>query len=427
MERWSSKLGFVLAAIGSAVGIGNIWRFPSVVGQNGGGGFLFPYLIAVFMFALPLMILELAIGRGLRRNVVSSFEILGRKYMAVGWAIWLMVLMILSYYLVITGWTLGYFIFSLSGINISFDSFISSYQPIVYFFLSAVIVGVIISIGVRKGIEKIVKFMMPFSIIILLLLAFYSLTLSGFMEGIRFLFRPDFSVLKNPLVWASAFGQAFFSLSVGFGILITYGSYMDKNTNIPSSSIIITLADLSIAILAGFVIFPIVFTYGLHPGVGAELAFSTLPKGFEMMPFGQLMSALFFLTLFFVAITSAIAMMEMNSSVIIERKKISRKKASFILTIFVIILGLPSAMSYSNLNINFHGDRILDIMDKTIGTLALPLSGLMIALIFGWFFKKEILKEELNSNYWFLFVSLVTKFIPIILFVNIIFTILQIF
>jgi len=277
MEKWSSKFGFILAAIGSAVGIGNIWRFSSVVGQNGGGAYLIPYLIAVFLFALPLMILELVVGRHLQGNVISSFGKIKTQFRIFGWVICAIVFVVLSYYLVITGWTLGYLVSSLSNSGTTFSDFTSSYQPLIYFVIATLLTGFIISFGVKKGIQRISTILMPFSFLLLIILAIFCMTLTGFGDGIDFFFTPNFSVLSNPMIWSAAFGQAFFSLSVGFGVLLTYGGYLEKNINIVHSSLIITVADISVAFLAGLIIFPIVFTFNLAPGMGAELAFSTLP------------------------------------------------------------------------------------------------------------------------------------------------------
>lgn len=276
MEIWSSRLRFILAAVGSAVGIGNIWRFSSVVGQNGGGAYLIPYLIAVFAFAIPLMILELAVGRHLRGNVVTAFGKTRKQFRIIGWLVCSIVFLILSYYLVITGWTLAYLVFSLMNLKVAFSEFTSSFQPVVYFVVSALATGIIVSLGVRRGIERVTSILIPASFLILVALALFSTTLQGFSAGMRFLFTPDFKVLNNPMIWSAAFGQAFFSLSVGVGILITYGSYLDAKTDIPRSSMVIAASDLMVSMLAGLIIFPLVFTFGLEPTIGAQLAFSTL-------------------------------------------------------------------------------------------------------------------------------------------------------
>lgn len=399
-EHWNSRLGFILATIGSAVGIGNIWRFSSVVGQNGGGAYLIPYLIAVFVFALPLMILELSIGKHLQGNVVYAFSKVNKKFAVFGWIIFVLVFLILSYYLVITGWTLGYLFLSIGNLNITFSDFTSSYQSLLYFVISVFITGIVVSFGIKKGIERITTILIPFCFIILIILAIFSVTLSGFNNGINFFFSPDFTVLNNPLIWIAAFGQAFFSLSVGFGILITYGSYLDKKTNIPKSSLIITFSDLSVAILAGIIIFPVVFTFNLEPTMGSELAFSTLPIAFGLIPYGQILAILFFLLLFFAALTSAIGMLEINVSIISETKFFSRKKTCFILTLLLILVGLPAALSYSSLNLNVAGTKILDIMDEIFGTIGLPIMALFIAIIFTWFLDKKVWAQEIsNSSY----------------------------
>ena len=251
MERWSSRLVFVLAAIGSAVGIGNIWRFPMVVGQNGGGAYLIPYFLAVVGLAIPLMILEMAVGRHWRRNLVASFGRAGKRFEIVGWLICLIVLLILSYYLVIMGWTLAYLLFSLLGSTVTFSSFTSSLEPLAYFLISVLATGLIVSLGVNMGIERIVSIMIPFAFLILVALVLFCVSLPGFHPGMDFFIQPDYSMLRRPDVWSAAIGQAFFSLSVGMGILITYGAYLEDDMDIPHSALIITFSDLLAALLAG--------------------------------------------------------------------------------------------------------------------------------------------------------------------------------
>ncbi|MDG6218461.1 MAG: sodium-dependent transporter, partial [Candidatus Thermoplasmatota archaeon] len=335
MEKWSSKFGFIIAAIGSAVGIGNIWRFSSVVGQNGGGAYLIPFMIAVFLFALPLMILEFVIGRNKQGTVISAFASVRKQFRIFGWIIVAIGFIILSYYLVITGWILGYLISSLTNSGIDFTDFTSSYQPLIYFAVVTLITGFVISFGVKKGIQRISTILMPFSFLILIILAIFCITLDGFGEGMAFFLTPDFSVLANPIIWAAAFGQAFFSLSVGSGILLTYGTYLDKKTDIVQSSLIITFADLSVAFLSGLIIFPIVFTFGLAPGMGAELAFTTLPLAFSLLGYGQILAIAFFLLLFFAALTSSISMLEVGVASVMEKTSFSRRKTSLILTLLL--------------------------------------------------------------------------------------------
>ncbi len=398
MEHWSSRTAFLFAAIGSAVGIGNIWRFSSVVGQNGGGAYLVPYLLAVFCFAVPLMILELAVGKRYRGNVVSSFERVRPRLKYIGWFIWAVVLVILSYYLVITGWTLAFFVNALSGESLTFEALTSSLQPVYYFVLTALITSGVILLGVRKGIEKLVTVMIPFIFLIMLILAGVAVTLPGFADGARFFFKPDFSVLLDPLLWSAAFGQTFFSLSVGFGALITYGAYLNQQVNLVKYSFIIAIADLGVAFLAGFIIFPFVFTFGLQPTLGTELAFTTLPAAFTSIQNGHLLGIAFFALLFAAALTSAIGMLEVNAAALMQQSGLSRTKAVLLLTPVVLVLGLFSALSYSSVNLEIVGVRVLDFADETIGTIGLLFSAFFTATVFTWLISKSEGKALLGSG-----------------------------
>lgn len=395
METWSSRRGFILAAVGSAVGIGNIWRFSAVLGQNGGGAYLVPYLVAVFAFALPLMVLEFAIGRRLRTNVVGAFRRLGQRFEIAGWLVATVVFTILSYYLVITGWTLAYFVQALLGEMDAFGEFSAGYTPLIVFVISAVATGAVTSFGVRGGIERMATTLMPLAFLILLVLALYALTLEGWREGASFMLSPDFSALTKPGLWSAALGQAFFSLSVGFGILLTYGSYVSKETDLLNSATIITVADLSVAIIAGLVIFPVVFTFGLEPTAGAELAFTTLPAAFEQMPAGWVLAPAFFLLLFTAALTSSVSMLEMNVAAVVEKTGIDRRQASLILTVLVIALGLPSALSYTAVELEVFGWRVLDLLDDTVGRLGLPVGALLIA----YFFTRRVPSSDLLEEF----------------------------
>ena len=417
MERWSSRFGFMLAAIGSAVGIGNIWRFSSVVGQNGGGAYLVPYLLAVLCFAVPLMVLEMSVGRHLRADVVSSFGRAGRSFRAFGWLICLILLLILSYYLVITGWTLAYLAFSLLGIDVAFSDFTSSLQPVAYFLISALATGVVVSSGVKRGIERLVSVLVPFAFLILLALALFCLSLPGAQTGMSFLFRPDYSMLLRPGLWSAAIGQAFFSLSVGMGILITYGAYLDDDADIPKSALIVTVSDLLAAILAGIAIFSLVFTFGLPPTAGAELAFITLPKAFELISYGPILGVAFFALLFSAALTSAVSMLEVNVAAVMGQTGMSRRKASFLLTMALIAIGLPSALSYSSIGLSFFGSRILDLLDGTVGTLGLPIAAFLVAMVFRWFMDEHLLYSQLGVlSSWMRPLPFLTKYaIPTVL------------
>lgn len=389
MERWSSSPGFILAAIGSAVGIGNVWRFSSVLGQNGGGAYLVPYLTACFLCAVPLMVLELSAGRSFRGTVVSSFRALGPRARLIGWFIAGVISLILSYYLVITGWTLAFSWFAFSGQPLDFPAFTSSLLPVFFFLLSLLLTALIVSAGIRKGIERITTIFIPFIFVLLIGMAAFAATLPGFQAGVAYLFTPDFSVLLNPLIWSAALGQAFFSLSVGQGILITYGAYLDDRQNIPPTSLVITIADISVSLLSGLVIFPVVFTFGLEPAIGAELAFSTLPLAFGVMPFGRIFALAFFLLLFLAALTSSISMLEVPAAAVMESTGWPRRRVSLILVAGLMVAGLPSALSYSGVNLTVLGLRVLDLLDDTAGTLGLIITAILISVAFSWGLPRE--------------------------------------
>lgn len=398
MEQWSSRLGFVFAAIGAAVGLGNIWRFPAVVGQNGGGAYLVPYLIAAFAFAVPLMILEISVGRSLQADIVTACRTVRSELEVVGWLIGGSVLAVLSYYLVITGWVLAFVTFSLTGTGATFQEFTGSYQPIGFFVISTLLVGTIVSLGVQSGIERMAKVLIPLTFAILGGLAVYVATLPGFSEGVRFFLTPDTSVLSEPAIWSAAFGQVFFSFSVGMGVLLTYGSYLDAEANVPKSSLLIALADLTVAILAGIVIFGIVFTVGGEPSAGTELAFVTLPAAFETMPFGTVVAVLFFGLLFVAAITPSVSMLEVGVAGVMRATDWSRRRASVLMTGIIFLAGLPSALSYSAVELSIFGRPVLDVLDGTVGTLGLPIAALAIIAVFAWVQDEATLRAQLGES-----------------------------
>ena len=339
MDLWSSRTGFILAATGAAVGIGNIWRFPSVVGRNGGGAYLIPFLVAVFVFAVPLMILEINSGRRTRADIVATFRGVRPRFSIFGWFIVAIVVLILSYYLVITGWILAFLGSAITGGDISLASFTASYAPVLSFTVSLLIVAAVLSLGVREGIERLTTILMPLVFVILLGMAAFSVTLPGFSEGVAFFLTPDLSVLSDPLIWSAAFGQAFFSLSAGMGILITYGSYVGEEMDVPEAAAIIAVADVIVAVLAGIVIFPIVFTFDLEPSLGTELAFSTLPAAFSLLPGGRIVAGAFFGLLFAAAITSAVSMMEVGVSTVRGATRFSRRQATILVSVWCSSLG----------------------------------------------------------------------------------------
>ena len=389
MDLWSSRTGFILAATGAAVGIGNIWRFPSVVGRNGGGAYLVPFLVAVFVFAVPLMILEINSGRRTRTDIVATFRSVRPRFAILGWFIVAIVVVILSYYLVITGWILAFLISAITGSDITLASFTSTYAPVLSFTISLGLVAGVLSLGVREGIERLTTVLMPLVFVILLGMATFSVTLSGFAEGVAFFLTAVLSVLTDLLIWSAAFWQAFFSLSAGMGILLTYGSYVGEEMDVPEAAAIIAVADVIVAVLAGIVIFPIVFTFDLEPSLGTELAFSTLPAAFSFLPGGRIVAGAFFGLLFAAAITSAVSMMEVGVSTVRGATRYSRRQATVLVSVLVFVLGIPSLLSYTPLELSIGGTPFLDILDNSVGTLGLPITALIISITFGYFARAE--------------------------------------
>jgi NSS family neurotransmitter:Na+ symporter len=389
MDRWSSRNGFILAATGAAVGIGNIWRFPSVVGRNGGGAYLVPFLVAVFVFAVPLMILEINSGRRTRADIVATFRSVRPGFRVLGWGVVAIVVLILSYYLVITGWILAFLVSALAGSDISLSGFTGTYIPLVTFAASLLLVGGVLSFGVRDGIERLTTLLMPLVFVILLGMAAFSMTLSGFREGVVFFLTPDVAVLADPLIWSAAFGQAFFSLSAGMGILITYGSYVGEGMDVSEAAVVIAVADVLVAVLAGIVIFPIVFTFDLEPSLGTELAFSTLPAAFSLLPGGRVVAGAFFALLFAAAITSAVSMMEVGVSTVRGATRLSRGQATVLVSLLVFVLGIPSLLSYTPFQFRLFGTPFLDLLDDSVGTLGLPVTALVISITFGHFVRRD--------------------------------------
>ncbi|NLA38110.1 MAG: sodium-dependent transporter [Methanomicrobiales archaeon] len=425
-ERWSSALGFIIASIGSAVGIGNIWRFPYIVGANGGGAFLIPYLISVFLFGLPLMMLEFAIGRSTGSSVVSAFKSIRDRLSFAGIAVAIVASLVVSYYLVITSWVLAYALFFATNRPMDFGAFTGSYIPLVFFLLSGIAVFLTVRSGVREGIERVSRILIPVLVVILLFLVVFALTQPGAPDGIAFYLSPDYSRLSDPTVWTAAFGQAFFSLSVGMGVMLTYGSYLEGG-NLFRNASVIAVADVLIAILAGFVIFPLVFTAGLDPASGVNLAFITLPAVFLEMRFGMLLGALFFAMLFAAALTSAVSMLEVPVAVMIDSRGYSRKRATLLVTGVIMLLGLPSALSYTALDLRLFGSLLLDLSDYIFGTVGLIIAGLIICMVGGWYMDRARICEELGGCEWQqrAYLVLIRYCVPAVLAITLLATLIQ--
>lgn len=388
---WGSRFGFVLAAAGSAVGLGHIWRFPYVTGDNGGAAFVILYIICVFAIGLPILFAELTLGRHSHKNPVGAikaiaptgpWKILGYLGVATG-------LFILSYYLLIAGWTFGYIFKTLLQNPLTFDEFSTNapLNAVLYIAFLLMTIGVVYG-GIRGGIERWSKILMPILPLILLIIIIYSLTLEGAMQGVRFYLQPDFSAITGETVMI-ALGQAFFANSLGMGAMITYGSYLDKKENIVAAGSIVVVFGIIISFLAGFAIFPAVFAMGKSPAEGAALVFVILPEIFEMMPGGILIGTLFFLLLAIAALTSSISLLEVPVAFLIDEQKIRRKVATWLVGSVTLVFGIPSALAFGAseffTNLPFwEGNSFFDLMDTIFGSIALPLGGMLFSIFVAW-------------------------------------------
>lgn len=405
-----SKLGILLAAAGSAVGLGNIWKFPYITGEYGGGAFLFVYLAFILIIGLPVMLSELMIGRRAKRNAFGSFRKLapGKPWFITGLLGIAAAYLILSFYGVVAGWSMHYASEALQG-NLSgktpsqfeeqFLRFIElPIKPIVWQLLFMVLTSIIVLMGIKKGIERFSKILMPVLVVILIILMVRSLTLPGAGKGMAFLFKPDFSRLTWEGV-LNALGHAFFSLSLGMGTLITYGSYISKKNNLGSTALQVTLADTFIALFAAMVIIPAVFAFGIEPGAGPGLVFITLPNVFQQMPGGIVFSSMFFILLAVAALTSSISILEVVVSFFSEEMRINRKVATIIAGATISVTGVFCSLSMGKLSSPvFLGLNFFDTLDFFSANVFLPFGGLFIALFVGWYFGKKNTLQEISNK-----------------------------
>ena len=413
-ENWGSKFGFIMAAAGSAVGLGNIWRFPYVTGENGGGAFVFVYVLCVVLIGAPLLFNEMALGRITAKSPIGSIKESGGKgFWYLGAILSISVsFFVLSYYGVIAGWTIGYIYTSLMSIEMNFAEFQANMMYIIPLF--ALFMGItawIVKGGISGGIEKASKILMPVLFVLVFLVILRSVTLPGAGEGIKYYLTPDFSKINGGVVLA-AIGQAFFSMSIGWGIMITYGSYLPKSENIVSSGLWVGFTDAAVALLGGLMIFPAVFAFGKAPNQGTELVFSVLPEIFNSMPAGgNIVGALFFLLLCIAALTSSISILEVPVSYLIDEKGMSRNKSTWIMTTLIFLVGIPSAMSkggsewLSTMQLSIFGSTytgFLDIVDYIFGTFIIVVAALMICIYTVWIYSGTKMIGELEQgNEWF--------------------------
>ncbi|MEK5175834.1 sodium-dependent transporter [Heyndrickxia sp. FSL W8-0496] len=409
-EQWSSKLGFILAAAGSAIGLGAIWKFPYIAGQNGGGAFFLIFILFTLLLGLPLLLAEFSIGRLTQENAVDSYRKIApkAKWHWIGILGMIACFILLSFYSVIGGWIIIYLYKAITGqLNgLSSDQYTQVFgdtisDPIISLIVQLLFILmtiVVVARGVQKGIEQASKIMMPALFILFILLVIRSITLDGAMAGISFLLQPDFSKLTSKTI-LEAMGQSFFTLSVGVSVMVTYSSYLPKNQSLPRSAFSIVGMNLVIVLLAGLAIFPAVFALGLEPGAGPVLLFNVLPTVFSQLPLGMLFFIAFLILFLFAALTSAFSMLEIIVSVITKKDIKGRKKWSWIIGIAIFIFGIPSALSYGALgDVTLFGKTFFDLMDYTVSNILMPLGALLIAIFVPLKVKKSVLYEELKQG-----------------------------
>ena len=404
---FGGKLSAILVAAGSAIGLGSIWRFPYMAGENGGAAFLLVYLLCVFVVGIPVMLGEFAVGRKTQMNAVGGFRALSRPWRWLGYNGVLCAMLISGYYYIVAGWSLEYLFSSFGPLYRSGESFSAQWEAFqllprqaIYTVAFVLLTHIIIARGVEKGIEKASKVMMPALFIILIIMAVRVAFMPGAAEGYRFFLNPDFSKAFSAETIFAAIGQAFFSLSVGMGCMVTYASYFKKDSNLTSTSMSVSLLTLLVATLAGLVIFPAVFSAGLEPTEGASLIFITLPEIFKDMPLASLWSAVFFLLIVLAALTSTISFHEVLTAYFAEEFKFSRRKATN-LTSFLSVAFCLVALWWT-FDIDFAGIKVenisfFDIFDYTTANVLMPLGGLLTCIFVAWCMKPDFLRGEMTN------------------------------
>jgi len=459
--QWSSRWAFILAASGSAVGLGNIWKFPYITGENGGGAFVLVYLVCIAIIGIPIMMAEVMLGRRGRQSPINSMRTLSIEagqadhWQALGWLGVIAGFLILSYYSVIAGWSLAYVMRTSMGVFTNatpstvqdiFAELVSDpYRLITWHTIFMMLTMVVVARGVRGGLEKAVKFLMPALLVILLILVGFSMNSGYFEEGINFLFAPDFHALfykldesgQEYMTWNPvliAMGHAFFTLSLGMGAIMVYGSYLPSDASITQTSFIIALADTAVALLAGMAIFPIVFAHGLEPGVGPGLIFNTLPLAFGHMEGGILFGTLFFILLSFAAWSSSISLIEPAVAWLVENRDMPRVMAAALVGLSCWLFGLLTVYSFNIWSdvkplsgfIHFKDYTIFDLLDYLTANIMLPLGGLFIAIFAVWVMSREASEEELDIKnklgytIWRFLVRYISPIAVLIVFLNMI-------
>lgn len=437
--QWSSRLAFILAATGSAVGLGNVWKFPYIAGENGGGAFVLIYLLCILLIGLPIMMAEIMLGRRGRQSPINTMKELAKEagtsryWSWLGWSGVIAGFLILSYYSVIAGWAMAYVVRVASGVfegvtadgvnNIFGDLIADPEKLLAWHSLFMILTMLVVARGV-KGLERTVKFLMPALLAILILLIGYAMEQGAFEQGVSFLFKADFTKVTSEGV-LTAMGHAFFTLSLGMGAIMVYGSYLPSKVSIGPTATLIALADTAVALLAGLAIFPIVFANGLEPGSGPGLIFQTLPIAFGHMAYGSIFGTLFFVLLVFAAWSSSISLIEPAVAWLVENKKMSRMRSCIWAGLVTWAVGIGTVLSFNlTADVTLFGKTFFDILDYLTANVMLPLGGLCIAIFAGWVMNKEASANELSfkqpvlHKFWLFIVKFVSPIAVVIVFLR---------
>jgi len=411
-DGFTSTFGVLLATLGSAVGLGNIWKFPSLTGLNGGAGFLLVYLLATLLVALPVMIVETMLGRAARANAITTFEQVAPRsqwwWKSIGWMGFLAALLIMAFYSDVAGWVYAYIFKAVSGEISTTDPKVAAEvfgklvsnpaSSLIWQWVVLVVTGSIIMLGVSKGIEAVARKLMPLLFILLLVLCARSLTLPGATQGLVFLFSPDFAKI-TPAVMLTALGLAFFKLSIGMGTMLTYGSYFREDQNIPLTATRVMFADLSISLLAGIAIFPAVFALGFEPAAGPSLVFMTIPAVFTSIPGGTVFMTIFFILTAVASVGAILSLLEVPVAILSERFGLGRKRASVFTILAIGLMGVPAALSQSlTAEFKLFGMNPFDLFDFLSSNVLLPLGGILICLFVGWVYGLPQLEKQLSND-----------------------------
>ena len=394
---WTSQRAYILASIAGVVGLGNLWRFPYMAGQNGGGTFVVTYAICILALGIPLYVLEASAGKLVNRGPVGLFRRINPHWGPwAGWFLVVMTMAIMSYYLVVSGWTLGYAVDAIRADLKPFDEFTASFSSLWFFLITAALTLVVLMRGIG-GIERMSKILLPLLVLVVGGLAIYSQTLPGGVQARDFYFNFDMAKFLEPRTWQMGAGQAFYSLAIGQGFLMTYGSYSPKEFNIITSSTAVALTNSIVSITAGLMVFPIVFTFGIAPDSGSQLSFTAFPRIFGELPGGLFIGIAFYVLLFVAAFTSCVGGMTVALAPIRDEFHMSRRRAALIVIAIVTALGIPSALSFTSVGLTIGGKPFLDVMDQIAGSGVVLVAGIVGAALIAWLLPKDRLVRAINA------------------------------